>query len=602
MSSRMADSEHPDAKAVRLPLQFDPAGLQADYAAIGKEEWIAHFNKDYFQGDWSGVALRAVQHSRNSILPVPGARNHEETDLASRCPALGAVLKTLQCPLRSVRVLKLSAGSVIREHVDAELGWEHGEVRLHVPIITNPEVEFYIEDRRITMKEGECWYLDLGRPHRVQNRGTTDRLHLVIDCELNDWLRALIMSGEPEEGIQNNFQAFRELVQWDIGLQRELRAVSEPMAFAAHAVEIGRGRGFDFLGGDVEAELNAARRQWFERWGATGCSSPLPAARSVLPPLEGWVPMHLSWGGGADNGRKPVVTWCYLGAERLNDSFFDQTIGWAMQSPFNLLFQHRTTMEVVLDWAAAKPGIPPTGFIFHLSRCGSTLVSRMLAKVPEHVVVSEPPVVTAILQAGAHGIDEEQRIAWLRGMMSALGQPRTGEEERFFVKFDNANTLDLRLLRQAFPEVPWIFLHRDPVEVVVSHLGNAAPHMLPAMMKELVPGIDRHEALQMPRTEYCVRMLAAICEAALEELKKADGQGLSISYTDLPDVMWSRVAEHFGLQWTEGEMEQMRAVMPFHAKNPSFFFEADGKSKQQRAGADVRELCARLVEPLYAQL
>lgn len=252
-------------RAVLLPLRFDPAGLQADNALIGQQEWVTHFNTGYFQGDWSGVALHAARDAANALRPMPGAQDYEETALMDRCPHLRAVIETFQTRLRSVRVLKLSAGSVIREHRDDGLGWEEGEVRLHVPIVTNPQVEFYIEDRRIVMNEGECWYLDLGRPHRVQNRGTTDRLHLVIDCELNDWLRSLIMSGQPVEGRENSFGAFRQLVQGDAALQAELRAVSDPAAFYERSVELGRARGFDFLPGDVESELNAGRKRWIER-------------------------------------------------------------------------------------------------------------------------------------------------------------------------------------------------------------------------------------------------------------------------------------------------------------------------------------------------
>lgn len=256
---------HKGVKAVKLPLTFDPAGLQADYAVIGQEEWVTHFNTDYFQGDWSGVALRSTDPASHSIRPVPGAENYEETTLADRCPHIRAVLEALKTDLRSVRVLKLSAGSVIREHSDDGLGWDEGEVRLHVPIITNPQVEFYIEDRRIIMNEGECWYLDLGKPHRVQNRGTTDRLHLVIDCKLNDWLREVVSAGQQVVGSENSFGEFRALVQSNVELQEELRSVCGQGDFLARTVEVGRRRGFDFLPGDVEAVLNAARRKWFER-------------------------------------------------------------------------------------------------------------------------------------------------------------------------------------------------------------------------------------------------------------------------------------------------------------------------------------------------
>ena len=63
---------------------------------------------------------------------------------------------------------------------------------MHIPVVTNADVDFFLAGRQLEMKEGECWYLDLSLPHSVRNRGTTDRVHLVIDCEVNEWLRKLI--------------------------------------------------------------------------------------------------------------------------------------------------------------------------------------------------------------------------------------------------------------------------------------------------------------------------------------------------------------------------------------------------------------------------
>jgi hypothetical protein len=76
------------------------------------------------------------------------------------------------------------------------------------------------------------------------------------------------------------------------------------------------------------------------------------------------------------------------------------------------------------------PGLPPTGFIFHMSRCGSTLVSQMLASIPDNVVISEAGPIDAVVQAQATlpDLDHDRHAEWLRGVIGALGQPRTGGE------------------------------------------------------------------------------------------------------------------------------------------------------------------------------
>nr|HMS43742.1 aspartyl/asparaginyl beta-hydroxylase domain-containing protein [Pyrinomonadaceae bacterium] len=68
------------------------------------------------------------------------------------------------------------------------LGLEDGEIRIHIPVLTNPQVEFILDDQKVEMQEGEAWYLNFNLFHTVRNEGTTDRIHLVIDCVVNDWM------------------------------------------------------------------------------------------------------------------------------------------------------------------------------------------------------------------------------------------------------------------------------------------------------------------------------------------------------------------------------------------------------------------------------
>jgi mannose-6-phosphate isomerase-like protein (cupin superfamily) len=69
---------------------------------------------------------------------------------------------------------------------------ESGVARLHVPLRTNRRVDFRLNGTRVRMKPGECWYLRLSDPHSVANRGRTDRIHLVVDVRVDDWLRVLL--------------------------------------------------------------------------------------------------------------------------------------------------------------------------------------------------------------------------------------------------------------------------------------------------------------------------------------------------------------------------------------------------------------------------
>src|SRR5271166_2775407 len=184
-------------------------------------------------------------------------------------------------------------------------------------------------------------------------------------------------------------------------------------------------------------------------------------------PFDGWVPIRLHWQGSV-----PEVEWCYLGPKRFTDPFFETTIHFEAQTPFNSLFRFRTPIAALGEWFDRRRGLKPTGFIFHLSRCGSTLITQLLAASPRSVVLSEPGVLTAALRSPS--VPEQQKASWMEWLVSALGQPRAGAEQQLFVKFDPVCIMDFSLLRRVFPGVPWIFVYRDPVEVMVSHLRGPA--------------------------------------------------------------------------------------------------------------------------------
>ena len=175
----------------RLSVAFDAARLQADLAGLVAADYVPHFNTRYYQGDWSAVPLRSIGGRADQIYPDPTKKNaFADTPLLARCPYVRDVLAALPCPQQAVRFLRLKAGSIVKEHRDFELGFEDGEVRLHIPVHTNPGVVFRLDGQRVVMHEGECWYNNFNLPHSVENRGSADRVHLVIDCVVNDWLRA----------------------------------------------------------------------------------------------------------------------------------------------------------------------------------------------------------------------------------------------------------------------------------------------------------------------------------------------------------------------------------------------------------------------------
>lgn len=313
--------------------------------------------------------------------------------------------------------------------------------------------------------------------------------------------------------------------------------------------------------------------------------------------LAGWIPIRVYWQEG-----RPWLDWCYLGQERFEEPFFDQTIERALRRPFSLLFRHQTPIEILAQARAALDCVPPSGFIFHMSRCGSTLISQMLAALPRNIVISEASPIDSILNAPWRNpaLTEEERLAWFQWIVTALGQKRNREEEHFFIKFYSSHALHLPLIHRAFPGVPWIFVYRDPLEVMVSHHRNPSGQLLPRLSDPRLGDLDQAAAWEFSPDEHCARALARICAAALENL--GTGPGLLISYRELPGVVADSLLNSFHLRVTEAELERMQRASRFSAKDPSLMFADDSAAKQRDATDEIRQLANRWLRPLYDRL
>lgn len=179
-------------KYLQLPFYFDVAKLQSEVNTLIRSGWQLHYQTRHYEGEWSALPLRSIGGKADNVIIAPTNEiPYEDTIFLKNSIYLQQVLENFKCPLQAVRLLRLSAGAVIKEHKDAELYFEKGEIRIHIPVITNNDVEFYLDKERIFLKEGECWYMNFNLPHSIANKSTVDRIHLVIDAEVNDWVKTL---------------------------------------------------------------------------------------------------------------------------------------------------------------------------------------------------------------------------------------------------------------------------------------------------------------------------------------------------------------------------------------------------------------------------
>lgn len=179
-------------KYIRLPFTFDVSLLQQEVNTLALQHWQLHYQTLHYEGNWSAIPLRSIEGKSDDIFISPQENAvYKDTAFLKEGSYLKKVLAVFKCPLLAVRLLKLDAGAIIKEHRDADLAFEMGEIRIHIPVQTNSEVEFYLDKERMLLQEGECWYMNFNLPHSIHNKSNTDRIHLVIDAESNDWVKEL---------------------------------------------------------------------------------------------------------------------------------------------------------------------------------------------------------------------------------------------------------------------------------------------------------------------------------------------------------------------------------------------------------------------------
>ena len=180
---------------IRLPLDFNAATMLEEIEIMQLRDFIYY----------DVMPLRAPAHLVDPSVarPAPAGDYADgswtdwlDTPLLKGAAYLSEVVDTFRehTDVTLVRLLRLEAGAVVKEHTDPALGLEQERsvIRLTIPVFGGEQVEFYLNDSLVPMQPGECWYLRLSDPHRIVNAGPTERINMTIDMIPNEWVRSLL--------------------------------------------------------------------------------------------------------------------------------------------------------------------------------------------------------------------------------------------------------------------------------------------------------------------------------------------------------------------------------------------------------------------------
>ena len=162
-----------DQPFLQLPISFCAETLADEIRALPPSAWQPH--PTGFVGN-EAVPLITPGGALSDGFEGPMA----PTPSLLACPYIMEIMADMGCVWGRSRLMGLAPGREVPAHVDSHYYWRTHH-RLHIPIITNPGVSFTCGDETVHMAAGECWMFDSFRFHEVQNRGSEQRIHLVID-------------------------------------------------------------------------------------------------------------------------------------------------------------------------------------------------------------------------------------------------------------------------------------------------------------------------------------------------------------------------------------------------------------------------------------
>jgi hypothetical protein len=468
------------APFIQLPLLFDAAVLAAEINALGESCWMPH--PQGFAGN-SMLPLIAVdgEPANESFAGVM-----RPTPWLLRCRYLMQTLSALGVTLGRTRLMRLSGHAEVTRHADQGYYWAD-RVRVHIPIVTQPTVRFECGDSFVNMAAGECWIFDTWRQHRVLNDAEDSRIHLVVDTVGGDHFWGLVASGRDHN--QRAFSGQWAPRKFDSGNPGEPRLLFESVNVPVVMTPWEIAARIGFLIGDAVAhpalpQLRQAAaqfcRHWQALWAAYGeRSEGWPVYRqaielfmrqinelgkavilqnelgfdSAMRTLVGKVAVTGDSKGAAvtsDYPSPPVAAPAKPVGPARNDPVFDRPI-FVVSSP-------RSGSTLLFETLAKAPGVYTIGGESH------ALIEGMAELSPARNQLGSNRLTAA---EATPAVSEQLRQRFVAALVDRDGQ-RPGNGRLRMLEKTPKNSLRVPFLRQVFPEGMFVYLYRDPREVMSS--------------------------------------------------------------------------------------------------------------------------------------
>ena len=250
------------------------------------------------------------------------------------------------------------------------------------------------------------------------------------------------------------------------------------------------------------------------------------------------------------------------------------------------------------------PPITPSGFIYHLSRCGSSIVAQTLSEIHKIRVISEPEIIIKLVNLKKNKIITNAELEILLiTLVHFWGQNNKGDSYRLIIKFSSLATSIYAYIQKIFRETPSIFIIRNPVEIMVSLINN--PSFLIIEFNQLLPmsairiNISVQELENMSIEEYIALLIR---QNLLHITRNYDKNTLLIDHLEIPDVIEPRIVDHFNLISSFNDRIKIHSRIQYHGEDASKKYENDTQWKLSKVTPAMNDAAEKYVVPAMRQL
>jgi len=300
-----------------------------------------------------------------------------------------------------------------------------------------------------------------------------------------------------------------------------------------------------------------------------------------------------------DVGDYPYREWKFRYATQ--NLIEKQGLGDCFSTDIQILSNEELSLDTLQD---------PAGFVFHMSKCGSTLMSKVLDQPEKQMIIKEAtPLHENLWQYLTNDWQEPvaptaENLRLIRNLIQLLGRPRLAGQQSYYVRFRSWGIAFVEIIQQAFPETPSLFMYRDPVKVMASILNKPTtglPRLNDSGAAAFITGQSQQALSEMDALHYFTSFYKQYLYLSLTKMNNNH----YLNYRQMNKQNIDQILRiGYGYTATKSDLSLMQAQFDTYSKDDTgtVRFVSDSKEKQKQVTPQMRVAAEEYLLDIYQQL